>query len=499
MSRKIGRNEPCPCGSGRKYKACCLGRSSASDLEFDRASQAHESLTPKLLAFALNEIDPEIIPDALGDFTERELQGELSPDGPMSVLFLPWMLYNWVFELAPVGKGKGFETTIAEMFFGKYAERLTADELELLNSNIGCPFSLCEVVEVKPGAGLRLFDLLRRIEYEVVERTSSNQLRRGEIIYCATSDLWGVKSNVAAGPYALQPTSKIEVLRLRKWIVEETGKDRITSAILDEFEFEIRALYLDLIRAMFAPPTLLNMDGHRLAPRKLIFEIASADKAFDALKNLAEGESETELLSDAVVENGKIKKVEIPWLGGTGEARKRLGGPVLLGTVKIEETRLVVEVNSEERAATITALIEERLGGSATYDKTVIEPMPSQARELLEGRKARGGVAADLSLMENGIRPLSDEGSAEMQRFLTERARLHWETWLDLPVPALDNMTPRKAAEVPEGRELLESLLLSFENRDHHPPDDPFTPNVAELRRQLGMDRSRSKWEKVKK
>lgn len=23
---KIGRNEPCPCGSGAKYKKCCLGK-----------------------------------------------------------------------------------------------------------------------------------------------------------------------------------------------------------------------------------------------------------------------------------------------------------------------------------------------------------------------------------------------------------------------------------------------------------------------------------------
>jgi preprotein translocase subunit SecA len=23
-SSKIGRNEPCPCGSGKKYKKCCL-------------------------------------------------------------------------------------------------------------------------------------------------------------------------------------------------------------------------------------------------------------------------------------------------------------------------------------------------------------------------------------------------------------------------------------------------------------------------------------------
>jgi uncharacterized protein YecA (UPF0149 family) len=24
--RKVGRNHPCPCGSGKKFKACCLWR-----------------------------------------------------------------------------------------------------------------------------------------------------------------------------------------------------------------------------------------------------------------------------------------------------------------------------------------------------------------------------------------------------------------------------------------------------------------------------------------
>ncbi|MDO9471295.1 MAG: SEC-C metal-binding domain-containing protein [Nitrosomonas sp.] len=23
-AKKIGRNDPCPCGNGRKYKKCCL-------------------------------------------------------------------------------------------------------------------------------------------------------------------------------------------------------------------------------------------------------------------------------------------------------------------------------------------------------------------------------------------------------------------------------------------------------------------------------------------
>ena len=27
-SPKVGRNEPCPCGSGKKYKKCCLNKNS---------------------------------------------------------------------------------------------------------------------------------------------------------------------------------------------------------------------------------------------------------------------------------------------------------------------------------------------------------------------------------------------------------------------------------------------------------------------------------------
>ena len=26
MAFKVGRNDPCPCGSGRKYKQCCEGK-----------------------------------------------------------------------------------------------------------------------------------------------------------------------------------------------------------------------------------------------------------------------------------------------------------------------------------------------------------------------------------------------------------------------------------------------------------------------------------------
>lgn len=42
MSQKIGRNDPCPCGSGKKYKKCCRGK--------DRSSPASASSAPRDLS-----------------------------------------------------------------------------------------------------------------------------------------------------------------------------------------------------------------------------------------------------------------------------------------------------------------------------------------------------------------------------------------------------------------------------------------------------------------
>ena len=37
---KIGRNEPCPCGSGKKYKACCLQKDQDAELQAQKAQNA---------------------------------------------------------------------------------------------------------------------------------------------------------------------------------------------------------------------------------------------------------------------------------------------------------------------------------------------------------------------------------------------------------------------------------------------------------------------------
>ncbi len=54
---KVGRNDPCPCGSGQKYKRCCLPREDAAAVERAHAQQQHREHAAAPLAAADDGLD----------------------------------------------------------------------------------------------------------------------------------------------------------------------------------------------------------------------------------------------------------------------------------------------------------------------------------------------------------------------------------------------------------------------------------------------------------
>ena len=460
MTGKVGRNDPCPCGSGRKYKKCCQESLDEKDFNYCRWRRVEGNLIPELFAYALETLGPEAIEDAWREFHDYTAPGAYDSESPIKSVFMPWFLFNWIPE-TKLPDSTYFPEPIAASFHSEHA--LSEDEEKLIMSAIQTPYSLCEVVELTPGVGMTLFDLLRRVKYDVIERSASQTLKKGEIIYCATTHLDGISSNIGTSPYALRPIAKRDILELRKWMIDESGGAELTADHLGEFEADIRSFYLDAVVAMFLPPQLMNTDNDPLLPQKVHFDVESADSAFHALKGLAEGMSEDELRSEATVADGLIVKAEIPWLGGTREARKRLGGPVWLGTMNIEDRKLIIGVNSTKRAEKIRRLVEKRLGKEAVYKTTLIEPIESEVEKVWA---AAAGGPSELPAKEwtkgnerTGVISMADL-PPEVRLKLEETARQHWVTWFDVPIPALNNMTPREAAKIEEGRELLESFTI---------------------------------------
>ena len=53
MTGKVGRNDPCPCGSGRTYKKCCQESLDEKDFHYRRWRRVEADLIPELFAYAL--------------------------------------------------------------------------------------------------------------------------------------------------------------------------------------------------------------------------------------------------------------------------------------------------------------------------------------------------------------------------------------------------------------------------------------------------------------
>ena len=72
----------------------------------------------------------------------------------------------------------------------------------------------------------------------------------------------------------------------------------------------------------------------------------------------------------------------------------------------------------------------------------------------------------------------------EVQKKLAEMMAAHWEGWVDKPVPMLGNRAPRDAVKDPDGREIVESIIIEAE-RNENVPTDPAV--FRRLRERLGL------------
>ncbi len=152
----------------------------------------------------------------------------------------------------------------------------------------------------------------------------------------------------------------------------------------------------------------------------------------------------------------------------------------VLGHIKIDGRRMTIEVNSENRAQIIRALIEEMLSG-ARYKTTVIESLQAMLARAKEEGETPVSRQRQKERDELNSRP-------EVQAEVAEYLRQHYSTWPEIKLPALNGKTPLQAVKTKDGREMVEALLLDFERRGVHttPPLDPAI--IAELRSKLGLE-----------
>jgi hypothetical protein len=371
---KIQRNDPCLCGSGKKYKHCCLAAAAAGDespdqLVWRRVRRALQGHVPQMLRFVVETYGSEAIHEAWTEFVLADTEVELfDPATPHTQLFLPWFFHCWAPDpYATTVQDKSlFDQAPTSTFLARCARGMDPTLRTYLTACAATPVSYHEVLSCNRGHGMLTRDVLTGQEHAVLERSASASMAVNDILYAQIVRVDGIAMLEASPPFGFPPINRIAIIELRDKILR--GAEPFSTELLREYDIELRELYLSMVEAITNPvmPQLQNTDGDALSLQRLVFDIDSIDAVFAALKSLAHESTEADLLQSAQRDRaGALKRIQFDW-SKAGNRQHPGWSNTVLGSIDITRKRLYCDVNSAERALELRGLIEQRLREAAT-------------------------------------------------------------------------------------------------------------------------------------
>jgi len=197
--RELGRNDPCWCGSGRKYKACHLGRPELPALP-DRLTW----LWRKALAY-LERRGNEVADDLLHH--AHLLAGGVHDDAKTEEAFSDPLVADVVLH----------ERGWFERFLRERGPLLPNDEMVLATAWMAVPRTVFEVAAVAPGESVTLKDVRTGLELTVPdERFGDDRFERARsgALVCGRAVFDGEGHQLIGGLFAVQPGTEDVVLEL---------------------------------------------------------------------------------------------------------------------------------------------------------------------------------------------------------------------------------------------------------------------------------------------
>ena len=173
---KTGRNDPCPCGSGKKYKHCCLRQETAGKSEAMGRDRAWDTIVERLLDFSREDRFRKDLQAAFDLFWNRsytiEQVNELAPAEVMS--FLDWYAHDH--RTADDGQ------RIVEIFLQEKELTLPSQELDLLRAESEALLSAYEVTSVEEGQVVGLRDVFRDVETQLPHTPALLGIKAGQLL-----------------------------------------------------------------------------------------------------------------------------------------------------------------------------------------------------------------------------------------------------------------------------------------------------------------------------
>lgn len=467
MKSDIRRNEPCPCGSGKKFKKCCLLKEQTSrPLTREILGHACREAFSLLLDFSVKFPEPLEAPPL--DRPVPELPDEAAQHTLQNELLSIWIFYLWFPPDAPA-QTLPSDRTVAARFLRQAGHTLDGITRRYIEAGRLEPFSYWQVESISPGAGVLLKDLVTGEERSVADLSISRSASQWDIFFAQVVGLDGLYILNGIGPYPLTPARfRQGVVQFADDIRRRVGQtpDRV-SLLRHQAEFVNH--YLNCVDEMLNPtlPELRNMDGDKLVMAKSKYTF-SPERRADVIQALRG-------FRDLHEEDRRDGADRFVWMGmpkSPGHKDKVVKGRLAVGSDGMES-----ECNSESRDKTLRRRFLRTFGPLLMHESTNLQPFHP-------GKAAR--KAPDSAGKESGAIDLASLSAEDRQRI--EAVFEHqYMGWLDTEVPMLGGKTPRQAARTTRGKTHVAAMINDWENMQNRDPGMPYIFDFNKLRAELGI------------
>lgn len=447
MSATIGRNDPCPCGSGRKYKKCCLERQQEEDRREAGARRARERRN-EAVEHALGWLGRhhrEALFAALEEFESAAPDDGRALSAGDKKYFrmqaLEWALAEGVTEIG------GREVRLRDLVL-QGGLVLEADQRLWLERATAEPLRLWKVVGVRPGEGLELEDLLddRAETVWTTERSGSRRLRRTEVVgarLARWNDGWE-----AAVLYSIPDH---EVLRLVSHLEDEIGAGGLDPQRARRAGKLIRDFWVRLFTRRPPIPDILDSGGDPIELTTDHWQVVDED----------------ELTRRLAAEPDVVGTRDRGWA--------RVEDPEAVATRSLlalnpgkRPDRLEVFARTRKLADEGRTWLESVAGRSLRFlTREIVDPM---SERVIGGAGPTGGR----SLAVEGLRiddetPPDPDGEIPpdlKSRLIEKMYRQHYTGIADRTIPAFGDKTARQVLREPGGERRVRLWLEGFERTE---------------------------------
>lgn len=455
---KLGRNEPCTCGSGKKYKHCCLRQ---EEQHVSSRTEEHQAVG-RALDWLTAHYTKEVAKAAAVDFfdcPERDLERKMAtvPDHLHEMMMInlnAWLLADAALDI----DGRPIRTV--ELLLGSHGPRLTQQGRSHLARLGSSSLSLYEVREVHAGSGVLIADLLDKAQPPIFvhEVSATNYLYQWDIIgaRCTQQD------NVVTFTGEIYPLPR------------ERG-----THCLANIQRKMKNLHSDTDIRILRMKTIIGAWLNLItAPPKMPIFVDNQTKELLIFTKDYYGVFDWRALEDILLAQEDIITEE--------------GGRIWTHAEYIEGDRYRTLARLERMQNKDRLLVECNTRGKADAARKWLEGLAGKFVCHTNCRSVTPSQMLRASEKKSSAKPVQEETIPQevQQQIIGEYMTRHYNEWPSVPLPALNGKTPLQATKLKTLQPKLVNILKQIEQGEARRARQEGTQafDVSFLWKRLGLE-----------